>query len=118
AQHPDPKSRDCREAVLLAISLAKQWQQSLFVHHVDWSGEYTPESRSRFGKHCQLGFVVSPLGEVNSQDGFPSSAELFGGESVVIQFRFWPVPVYVNRSSSSRPISQSGQARGWRRWRG
>jgi hypothetical protein len=85
---PNHENRDCREAIVLAIYLAKQWQQSFFVHYVDWSGQYTLESRAKFSKHRQLGFVVSPTGEVSPQQGFPSYAELFGGEDVVVQFRF------------------------------
>src|SRR5262249_19242884 len=88
AQTPNHQNRDCREAIVLAIFLGKQWQQQLFVHYVDWSGQYTLESQPRFSNPRQLGFPVSPNGEVSPQAGFPSYGELFGGETVLIQFRF------------------------------
>jgi hypothetical protein len=80
-------NRDCREAVTLALLLAKQWQQDLFIlfgYHVM---RYVIHEAPSPNRHCQVGYVVSADGKVSPGQGFPSYAELFGGEALAIQFR-------------------------------
>jgi hypothetical protein len=81
-------NRDCREAVTLALYLANQWQQDIFILYGSRSMRYVLRDGPRPYRSCQIGYVISPAGEVANHQGFPSYAELFGGEAVVIQFRF------------------------------
>jgi hypothetical protein len=81
-------NRDCREAVTLAIYLANQWQQDIFILYGNRSMRYVLRDGLRVYRSCQVGYVVSATGEVANHKSFPSYAELFGGDAVVIQFRF------------------------------
>jgi hypothetical protein len=91
----DHMSRGCREAVSLALYWAPRWGHDLYVQYgrqgrfMDKEPFYTvtPDKRPRF--HVQLGYRVTPKGEVKHYPGYPDYATLFGRptERIYLQFR-------------------------------
>jgi hypothetical protein len=76
----DHNNRDCREAVTLALYLARLWQQDQFIlfgHSVmRYVIHQEPSDRpGKTGRNTQTGYKITPSGEIIAYPGYPNYAE-------------------------------------------
>jgi hypothetical protein len=79
----DHNNRDCREAVALALYLARLWGEDQYVLFGHNSMRYVihPRPSSQVGKRrvaTQNCYRVTPAGEVFAYQGYPDCPTLFG----------------------------------------
>jgi hypothetical protein len=93
-KYADHNNRECREMVLLALYWATQWGCDLRVYYrIRRRGNkdvlYTVTSEKGRHPHLQLGYIVTPKGQVSHYPGYPDYATLLGLaiERIYLQFR-------------------------------
>jgi hypothetical protein len=72
----DHRNRDCREAVTLALYLARRWGSDQYVLFGHSSMRYVVHP-CLSASAAQTGYRVTPSGEVIASRGYPARATLF-----------------------------------------